>query len=77
MEYQVSYQFSANGSSTEVYAGRNNRVTFTLPAGDKGKLPPVKSFIDERHEKTDLKVFVVVMLKEGWVRVAVPILLLA
>ena len=29
-----------------------------------------------RHEKTDLNVFVVVILKEGWVRMAVPILLL-
>ncbi len=28
------------------------------------------------HEKTDLKVFVVVIPKEGWVRVAAPILLL-
>ena len=32
---------------------------------------------DARHEKTDLKVFVVVISKEGWARVAVPILLLA
>ncbi len=29
-----------------------------------------------RHEKTDLKVFVVVIPKEGWTRVAAPILLL-
>ncbi len=29
-----------------------------------------------RHEKTDLKVFVVVIPKEGWARVAAPILLL-
>ncbi len=29
-----------------------------------------------RHEKTDLKVFVVVIPKEGWARVAMPILLL-
>ncbi len=28
------------------------------------------------HEKTDLKVFVVVIPKEGWARVAAPILLL-
>ena len=28
------------------------------------------------HEKTDLKVFVVVKPKEGWARVATPILLL-
>ena len=32
---------------------------------------------DECHEKTDLKVFVVVIPKEGWARVAAPILLLA
>ena len=32
---------------------------------------------DMRHEKTDLKVFVVVIPEEGWARVAVPILLLA
>ncbi len=31
---------------------------------------------DVRHEKTDLKVFVVVIPKEGWARVAAPILLL-
>ena len=31
---------------------------------------------DARHEKTDLKVLVVVIPKEGWVRVAAPILLL-
>ncbi len=30
---------------------------------------------DEHHEKTDLKVFVVVIPKEGWARVAAPILL--
>ncbi len=28
------------------------------------------------HEKTDLKVFVIVIRKEGWARVAAPILLL-
>ncbi len=33
-------------------------------------------YYDACHEKTDLKVFVVVMPKEGWARVAVPILLL-
>ena len=32
---------------------------------------------DAHHEKTDLKVFVVVIPKEGWPRVAAPILLLA
>ncbi len=32
---------------------------------------------DARHEKTDLKVFVVVIPKEGCTRMAVPILLLA
>ncbi len=32
---------------------------------------------DARHKKTDLKVFVVVIPKEGWAHVAVPILLLA
>ena len=32
--------------------------------------------IDMCHEKTDLKVFVVVIVKEGWARVAAPILLL-
>ncbi len=31
---------------------------------------------DARHEKTDLKVFVVVIPKEGWARVAAPILFL-
>ncbi len=31
---------------------------------------------DARHEKTDLKVFVVVIPKEGWARMAAPILLL-
>ena len=31
---------------------------------------------DACHKKTDLKVFVVVIPKDGWVRVAVPILLL-
>ncbi len=31
---------------------------------------------DAHHEKTDLKVFVVVIPKEGWARVAAPILLL-
>ncbi len=31
---------------------------------------------DVRHEKTDLKAFVVVIPKEGWASVAVPILLL-
>ncbi len=32
---------------------------------------------DARHEKIDLKVFVVVIPKEGWARVAALILLLA
>ncbi len=31
---------------------------------------------DAHHEKTDLKVFVVVIPKEGWTRMAAPILLL-
>ncbi len=31
---------------------------------------------DARHEKTDLKVFVLVIPKEGWARVTAPILLL-
>ncbi len=31
---------------------------------------------DVCHEKTDLKVFVVVIPKEGWARMAAPILLL-
>ncbi len=31
---------------------------------------------DGRHEKTALKVFVVAIPKEGWARVAAPILLL-
>ncbi len=31
---------------------------------------------DVRHEKTDLKVFVVVIPKEGWARMAASILLL-
>ncbi len=31
---------------------------------------------NKQHEKTDLKVFVVVISKEGWARVAAPILLL-
>ncbi len=31
---------------------------------------------DARHEKTDLKVFVVVIPKEGWASLATPILLL-
>ena len=31
---------------------------------------------DACHEKTDLKVFVLVIPKEGWVHVAVPVLLL-
>ncbi len=35
-----------------------------------------KSSSDVRHEKTDLKVFVGVIPKEGWARVAAPILLL-
>ena len=37
----------------------------------------VKSIFDAHHRKTDLKVFVVVMPKVGWARVAAPILLLA
>ncbi len=32
---------------------------------------------DTRQEKTDLKVFVVVIPKEGWAHTAAPILLLA
>ncbi len=36
----------------------------------------VASVSDPRHEKTDLMVFVVVIPKEGWTYVAVPILLL-
>ena len=35
----------------------------------------VNSLYDARHEKTDPKVFVVVMSKEGWARVAISILL--
>ena len=34
----------------------------------------VYSIYDTRHEKIDLKVFVVVMPKKGWARVAAPIL---
>ncbi len=34
------------------------------------------SLSDTRHEKTDLKFFVVVIPKEGWAHVAAPILLL-
>ena len=34
------------------------------------------STLKMHHEKTDLKVFVVVIPKEGWARVATPILLL-
>ncbi len=34
------------------------------------------AIFDVHHEKTDLKVFVVVIPKEGWARVAAPILLL-
>ncbi len=30
---------------------------------------------DARHEKIDLKIFVVVIPKEGWARMAAPILL--
>ncbi len=33
--------------------------------------------IDVHHEKTDLKVFVVVIPKEGWACMAAPILLFA
>ncbi len=36
----------------------------------------INSQNDACHEKTDLKVFVVVIPKEGWARVAAPILLL-
>ena len=39
-------------------------------------LVKLKSPNDVRHEKTDLKVFVVVIPKEGWARVAAHILLL-
>ncbi len=35
-----------------------------------------KRLHDVRHEKSDLKVFVIVLPKEGWARVAVPNLLL-
>ncbi len=35
-----------------------------------------ENLIRARHEKTDPKVFVVVILKEGWARMAAPILLL-
>ncbi len=44
--------------------GLSNGLTLVLLTGDMC------------HEKTDLKVFVVVIPKEGWVRVAAPILLL-
>ncbi len=37
---------------------------------------PSQPSSDACHEKTDLKVFVVVIPKEGWARVAAPILLL-
>ncbi len=36
----------------------------------------VTNLIDMRHEKTDLKVLVVVIPKEGWARPRAPILLL-
>ncbi len=32
--------------------------------------------VDACHKKTDLKVFVIVIIKEGWASVAAPILLL-
>ncbi len=37
-------------------------------------LPETQKRNEVRHEKTDLKVFVVVIPKEGWARVAMPIL---
>ena len=36
----------------------------------------VTEILDVCHERTDLKVFVVVIPKEGWEHVAAPILLL-
>ena len=39
------------------------------------KASPGVSINDVRHEKTDLKVFVIIIPKEGWARVAAPILL--
>ncbi len=40
-------------------------------------LPYLVFMHEARHEKTDLKVFVVVMPKQGWAHVPAPILLLA
>ena len=42
-----------------------------------GKAVDRVSIFDMRHEKTEFKVFVVVIPQEGWARVAAPILLLA
>ncbi len=49
--------------------------TLLIPSLDLESLVSKKLYhIDARHEKTDLKVFVVVIPKEGWVHVAAPIL---
>ena len=45
-------------------------------ADTSGNNPQIARKFDERHKKTDLKIFVIVIPKGGWARVAAPILLL-
>ncbi len=50
---------------------------FALKVNNEHLGPEIsKNTFEVHHEKTDLKVFVVVIPKEGWARVAAPILLL-
>ena len=52
-------------------------IFFSLDYAGIGIYGYGKTIIDVRHEKTDLKVFVTVIPKEGWVHLAASILLLA
>ncbi len=58
---------------------RDSIISWTSPMVkviDQRLRAGVEGIHDACHEKIDLKVFVVVIRKEGWAHVAVPILLL-
>ncbi len=54
--------------------GSREGVSFAREDDFEVSFVSLMSIHDARHKKTDLKVFVVVIPKEGWARVAIPLL---
>ena len=68
----VACYINRNHFLTSVFIGREIKVILLNYVAKR-----MTEKHDACHEKKDLKVFVVVMPREGWARVAAPILLLA